>query len=52
MELLNEKMMPKSTNVVKVRQAKKRMTNYYWHDQKLYFKGLCVPKLEEKKNLW
>jgi hypothetical protein len=42
-------MMPESTNVAKVKQAKKRMMNYYWHDQKLYFKGLCVPKLEEKK---
>jgi hypothetical protein len=48
MELSNEKAMLESTNVVKIKQAKKRMMNHYSHDQKLYFKDLCVPNRKKK----
>jgi hypothetical protein len=33
------------------KRARKRVNNYYWKGQKLYFKGLYVPKPEEKIQL-
>jgi hypothetical protein len=30
------------------KRARKRVNNYYWKGQKLYFKGLYVPKPEER----
>jgi len=33
------------------KRARKRVSNYCWKEQKLYFKGLLVPKLEERRSL-
>lgn len=38
-------------DVVEIKWAKKRIMNYYWHDNKLYFMGLFVPKLKENNSL-
>jgi hypothetical protein len=51
MKLLNEGVLLKSTNVTEAKRTKEKIINYYWHDQRLYFKHLCVPKLERKKPL-
>lgn len=51
MKLLNQGILLKAMNATEAKRAKKRIINYYWHDQRLYFKDLCVPKLEEKKLL-
>jgi hypothetical protein len=51
MKLLNQGILSEAMNATKAKRAKKRIINYYWHDQRLYFNDLCVPKLEEKKLL-
>jgi len=33
------------------KRVRKRIINYHWHDQRLYFKGLFVLKLEERMAL-
>jgi len=33
------------------KRARKRVSNYYWKEQRLYFKGLFVPKPEERMSL-
>jgi hypothetical protein len=33
------------------KRARKRASNYCWKEQRLYFKGLYVPKLEERMPL-
>jgi hypothetical protein len=35
----------------KNKRARKRVSNYYWKEQRLYFKGLLVPKPEERMSL-
>jgi hypothetical protein len=45
--LLKEGVISDTTNL----QARKRATYYCWKDEKLYFKGLYVPKLEERMEL-
>jgi hypothetical protein len=51
MKLLNEGIVLDTTDAKKNKRTKKRIINYHWQDQKLYFKWLFVPKLEEKKTL-
>jgi hypothetical protein len=51
MKLLNEGVLSKSTNATKAKWTKERIINYYLHNQRLYFKDICVPKREEKKTL-
>ncbi len=39
------------SNVIDIEQGKrvrKRVSNYCWKEQRFYFKGLLVPKLEER----
>jgi hypothetical protein len=33
------------------KRARKRVINYCWKEQKLYFKGLLVPRPEERRAL-
>jgi hypothetical protein len=51
MKLLNEGILPNTTDAEENKKAKKRTINYHWHDQNIYSKGLFVPKLEERKAL-
>jgi hypothetical protein len=36
---------------IEVDRAKRRLLNYHWKEDTLFFKNLVVPKLEEKKVL-
>jgi hypothetical protein len=38
-------------DVIEVDRAKRRLLNYHWREDTLFFKDLVVPKLEEKKAL-
>jgi len=46
--LLKEGMLPDTCGLEEGKRARRRASNYYWREQKLYFKGLYVPKLEER----
>jgi len=46
--LLKEGMLPDTIDLEEGKRAKKRANNYYWKEQRLYFKGLYVPKPEER----
>jgi hypothetical protein len=45
--LLKEGILPDTVDLEESKRARKRITNYCWKEQRLYFKGLFVPKLEE-----
>jgi hypothetical protein len=51
LELLKEGMLPNTTDLEEGRRARKRASNYCWKEQRLYFKGLYVPKPEERMPL-
>jgi hypothetical protein len=38
-------------DVIEVDQAKRRLLNYHWKEDMLFFKNLIVPKPKEKKVL-
>jgi hypothetical protein len=38
-------------NVIEVHQAKRKLLNYHWKDDTLFFKNLVVPKPKERKEL-
>jgi hypothetical protein len=38
-------------DAIEVNRTKKRLLDYYWREDTLFFKNLVVPKLEEKKVL-
>jgi hypothetical protein len=46
LELLKEGQLPDTVDLEEGKRARKRANNYYWKGQKLYFKGLYVPKAE------
>jgi hypothetical protein len=48
---LHEGTLPNTIDFEECKRARKRIMNYHWHDQRLYFKGLFVPKPEEKMGL-
>ncbi len=48
LELLKERMMPDTIDLEEGKRAKKQASNYCWKGQRLYFKGLYVPKPEER----
>jgi len=48
---LKEGFLPDGVNPQEMRRVRKRAKQYYWKDGKLYFKGLCVPKPEERLEL-
>jgi hypothetical protein len=46
--LLKEGMLPDTCDLEEGKRARKRASNYCWREQRLYFKGLYVPKPEER----
>jgi hypothetical protein len=51
MDLLQRGMLPDTVDSVESKRTKKRILNYHWQDQSLYFKGLLVPRLEDRMGL-
>ncbi len=51
MELLKGGVIPDTANLQAGKRARKRVTDYCRKDDKLYFKGLYVPKPEERIKL-
>jgi len=47
LDLLQGGMLPDTVDPVEVKRARKRVSNYHWQDQSLYFKGLLVPRPED-----
>jgi hypothetical protein len=47
MEILRGGDVPETTDLHVGKRARKRATNYCWKNNKLYFKGLYVPRPEE-----
>jgi len=48
LESLKEGQLPDTVDLEEGKRARKRVNNYCWKGQKLYFKGLYVPKPEER----
>ncbi len=46
--LLREGMLPDTIDLEEGKRARKRANNYYWKEQRLYFKELYVPKPKER----
>ncbi len=51
MGLLKEGFIPDTVDLQEAKRAKKRAKQYCWKDEKLYFKGLYVPKPEDRLKL-
>jgi hypothetical protein len=51
MDLLQGGMLPDTIDPGESKRAKKRISNYHWQDQSLYFKDLLVPRLEDRMGL-
>jgi hypothetical protein len=51
MGLLKEGVIPDTVDLQVSKRARKKATYYYWKNEKLYFKGLYVPKPEERMEL-
>jgi hypothetical protein len=51
MKLLQGGMLPATVDPLESKRARKRILNYHWQGQSLYFKGLLVPKLEDRMAL-
>ncbi len=51
MDLLQRGMPPDTVDPVESKRARKRILNYHWQDQSLYFKGLLVPRPEDRMGL-
>jgi hypothetical protein len=49
--LLRERMLPEMVELDEGKRAKKRANHYCWKEQKLFFKGLYVPRPEERRAL-
>jgi len=49
--LLKNGALPDSVDLEESKRARKRVSNYCWKEQRLYFKGLLVPKPEERMSL-
>jgi len=49
--LLKEGVLPDAVDIEESKRARKRVSNYCWKEQRLYFKGLLVPKPEERMSL-
>jgi hypothetical protein len=49
--LLKEGMLPATCGLEEGKRVRSRVSNYCWREQKLYFKGLYVPKPEERMAL-
>ncbi len=51
MELLQGGMLLAIVDPLESKRARKRILNYHWQGQSLYFKGLLVPKPEDRIGL-
>jgi len=51
MDLLQGGMLLNTVDPVESKRARKRILNYHWQDQSLYFKGLLVPRPEDRMGL-
>ncbi len=51
MGLLKEGFIPDTVDLQESKRARKQATHYCWKDEKLYFKGLYVPKPEDRLKL-
>jgi hypothetical protein len=51
LSLLKGGILPDTVDLEENKRVKKRITNYCWKEERLYFKGLYVPKPEEKMRL-
>jgi hypothetical protein len=51
MELLQGGVLPATVDPLESKRTRKRILNYHWHGQSLYFKGLLVPKPEDRVGL-
>ncbi len=51
MGLLQGGVLPDTVNPLESKRAKKRILNYHWQGRSLYFKGLLVPKPEDRIGL-
>jgi hypothetical protein len=49
--LLKDGVLPATMELEESKKARKRVSNYCLKEHKLYFKGLLVPKLEERRSL-
>jgi hypothetical protein len=49
--LLREGMLPEVIDLEEGKRARKRVDNYCWKEQKLFFKDMCVPKPKERRPL-
>ncbi len=47
MDLLQGGMLPATVDPVESKRVRKKILNYHWQEQSLYFKGLFVPRLED-----
>jgi hypothetical protein len=47
MEMLSANILPYIVDLEESKKTRKIILNYHWQDQRLYFKGLLVCKLEE-----
>jgi len=50
-DLLQGGMLPNIVDPVESKRARRRTLNYHWQDQSLYFKGLLVPRPEDRMGL-
>jgi len=51
LELLRNSALPNSVDLEEGKRARKRVSNYCWKEQRLYFKALLIPKPEERMSL-
>ncbi len=51
MKLMHERTLPNTIDIEECKRARKRIMNYHWQNQRLYFKRLFVLKLEERMGL-
>ncbi len=50
-ELLSVGILPNIVDFEESKRARKKIINYHWQDQRPYFKGLFIPKPEERMAL-
>jgi len=50
-DLLQGGMLPDTVDPMESKKARRRTLNYHWQDQSLYFKGLFVPRPEDRMGL-
>jgi hypothetical protein len=51
LDLLQGGMLPNTIDPVEARRTRKKVLNYHWQEQSLYFKGLLVPRPEDRMGL-